>query len=105
MITFSVEQASTMERSIGSFRIPAGSLAVFFVAAILITLAVYDRLVMPLWERRKGTPGFTNLQRIAIGLVLSTLGMAAAAMVEKKRLEVAETVGKPSFTPVNSTAS
>ncbi|KAF2282373.1 hypothetical protein GH714_043835 [Hevea brasiliensis] len=34
MITFSVEQASTMERSIGSFQIPAGSLTVFFVAAI-----------------------------------------------------------------------
>jgi len=57
MITFSVEQASTMERSIGSFQIPAGSLTVFFVAAILITLGVYDRVVMPLWKSWKGKPG------------------------------------------------
>lgn len=57
MITFSVEQASTMERSIGSFQIPAGSLTVFFVLAIMITLAVYDRFIMPLWKKWKGKPG------------------------------------------------
>lgn len=57
MITFSVEQASTMERSIGSFQIPAGSLTFFFVAAILITLAVNDRLIMPFWKKWKGKPG------------------------------------------------
>ncbi|KAH7546406.1 hypothetical protein FEM48_Zijuj01G0197500 [Ziziphus jujuba var. spinosa] len=90
MITFSVEQASTMERSIGSFQIPAGSLTVFFVAAIMISLGVYDRLIMPLWKKWKGQPGFTNLQRIAAGLILSTLGMAAAAASESKRLSVAK---------------
>ncbi|KAK7388703.1 hypothetical protein VNO78_23530 [Psophocarpus tetragonolobus] len=79
MITFSVEQASTMKRNIGSFQIPAGSLTVFFVAAILITLALYDRLIMPLWKKWKGKPGFTNLQRIAIGLLLSVFGMAIAS--------------------------
>lgn len=94
MITFSVQQASTMERTIGHFEIPAGSLTVFFVAAILITLAVYDRLVMPLWKKWKGKPGFTNLQKIAIGLILSTVGMAAAAIAEMKRLSVAKSVGR-----------
>lgn len=93
MITFSVEQASTMERSIGSFQIPAGSLTVFFVAAILITLAIYDRLIMPVWKKWKGKPGFSNIQRIGIGLVLSTFGMAAAALAERKRLSVAKAVG------------
>ncbi|KAM7509395.1 hypothetical protein LguiA_019848 [Lonicera macranthoides] len=98
MITFSVEQASTMERSLGNFQIPAGSLTVFFVAAILITLGVYDRLVMPFWKKWKGKPGFTNLQRIAIGLALSTTGMAAAALVELKRLSVAKSVGRTTTT-------
>uniref|UniRef100_A0A5B7BUR9 Putative Major facilitator superfamily protein isoform 2 n=1 Tax=Davidia involucrata TaxID=16924 RepID=A0A5B7BUR9_DAVIN len=93
MITFSVEQASTMERSIGDFKIPAGSLTVFFVATILITLAVYDRLIMPFWKKWKGKPGFTNLQRISIGLIFSTVGMAAAALAERKRLSVARAVG------------
>lgn len=60
MITFSVEQASTMERSIGSFQIPAGSLTVFFVAAILITLAINDRFIMPLWRKWKGKQGIRN---------------------------------------------
>ncbi|XP_028795222.1 protein NRT1/ PTR FAMILY 6.2 [Neltuma alba] len=92
MITFSVEQASTMERSIGKFQIPAGSLTVFFVAAILITLGCYDRLIMPLWKKWKGKPGFTSLQKIAIGLVLSTLGMTVAAVSETKRLAVAKGV-------------
>lgn len=57
MITFSVEQAATMKRNIGKFQIPAGSLTVFFVAAILITLAVYDRLIMPLSKKWKGQQG------------------------------------------------
>ncbi|KAB2618643.1 protein NRT1/ PTR FAMILY 6.2-like [Pyrus ussuriensis x Pyrus communis] len=90
MITFSVEQASTMERSIRKFQIPAGSLTVFFVLAIMITLAFNDRVIMPLWKKWNGQPGFTNLQRIAIGLVLSTIGMAAAALSERKRLSVAK---------------
>ncbi|KAK7264939.1 hypothetical protein RJT34_32552 [Clitoria ternatea] len=102
MITFSVEQASTMERNIGSFQIPAGSLTVFFVAAILITLAVYDRLIMPLWKKWNGNPGFTNLQRIAIGLVFSILGMAAASVFERKRLSVAKGVrGNQATLPVS----
>ncbi|XP_052181072.1 protein NRT1/ PTR FAMILY 6.2-like isoform X2 [Diospyros lotus] len=98
MITFSVEQASTMQRSIAGFKIPAGCLTVFFVAAILITLAVYDRLIMPLWKKWKAKPGFTSLQRIAIGLVLSILGMAAAAIAEMKRLSVARANGRNTAT-------
>lgn len=61
MITFSVEQASTMERSIGNFQIPEGSLSVCFVAPILITLAVYDRIIMPFWKKWKGKPGIGSI--------------------------------------------
>lgn len=39
------------------------------------------------------TTGFTDLQRMALGLILSTLGMAAAALVEMKRLSVAKSAG------------
>lgn len=38
--------------------------------------------------------GFTSLQKIAIGLVLSTMGMAIAALVDLKRLSVAKSVGR-----------
>lgn len=69
MITFSVQQASTMNRSIGHFQIPSGSFTVFFVAAILMTLAVYDRIIMPLWKKWKGKQGTIFL---ITGLNLST---------------------------------
>nr|GEV35402.1 protein NRT1/ PTR FAMILY 6.2-like [Tanacetum cinerariifolium] len=80
------------------FRIPAGSLTVFFVLAILLTCAVYDSLIIPLWKKWKGTPGFTDLQRMALGLILSTFGMAVAAFVEMKRLSVSKSVGEPTST-------
>ncbi|XP_061362325.1 protein NRT1/ PTR FAMILY 6.2-like [Gastrolobium bilobum] len=102
MITFSVEQASTMERNIGSFQVPPGSLAVFLVGTILITLAVYDRLIMPLWKKWNGKSGFTNLQRIAIGLVFSTFAMTAAYLCERKRLSVAKGVsGNQTTLPIS----
>lgn len=100
MITFSVEQAATMHRSVGSFQIPAGSLTVFFVAAILLTCAFYDCLIIPLWKKWKGTPGFTAFQRIGLGLALSALGMAAAALGEVKRLSVAAKNDIPTTEPL-----
>ncbi|KAJ3671211.1 hypothetical protein LUZ60_008637 [Juncus effusus] len=101
MMTFSVEQATTMERTMGSFQIPAGSLTVFFVGAILITLAVYDRLIMPMCRRFRGTEGFTNLQKIGIGLALSVMGMAAAAITEKRRLSVARSHSASATVPMS----
>ncbi|KAK5773130.1 Nitrate transporter 1.4 -like protein [Gossypium arboreum] len=100
MITFSVEQATTMDRTIGHFQIPAGSLTVFFVGAILISLAVYDRFIIPLCKKWRGEPGFTNLQLIGIGLFLSAMGMAAAAVVEVKRLSVAKKYNETTTLPI-----
>ncbi|KAI7751878.1 hypothetical protein M8C21_002605 [Ambrosia artemisiifolia] len=70
MTTFSVSQATTMDRHVGkSFLIPPASLTVFFVGSILLTVPVYDRLV------------------------LSTLAMVSAALTEIKRLHVAQSHG------------
>ncbi|PWZ04242.1 Protein NRT1/ PTR FAMILY 6.3 [Zea mays] len=84
MTTFSVSQATTMDRRVGgSFQIPAGSLTVFFVGSILLTVPVYDRLVVPVARRVSGNPhGLTPLQRIAVGLALSVVAMAGAALTE-----------------------
>jgi len=102
MTTFSVSQATTMDRHIGSsFEIPAGSLTVFFVGSILLTVPIYDRIVVPVARRLSGNPyGLTPLQRIGIGLVLSVLAMASAALIEVKRLRVARDSGVPEGTPV-----
>ncbi|WMV42075.1 hypothetical protein MTR67_035460 [Solanum verrucosum] len=90
LVTFSVEQASTMERSIGNFRIPAASLTAFFVSAILISLATYDRLIVPFLKKWTTKSGFTSLQKIGIGLFLSCLGMGVASIIEVKRLSIAK---------------
>ncbi|XP_052211242.1 protein NRT1/ PTR FAMILY 6.3-like [Diospyros lotus] len=90
MTTFSVSQATTMDRHIGkSFQIPPASLTVFFVGSILLTVPVYDRVIAPAARRILYNPqGLTPLQRIGVGLVLSILAMVAAALTEIKRLRV-----------------
>ncbi|XP_022154049.1 protein NRT1/ PTR FAMILY 6.3-like [Momordica charantia] len=95
MTTFSVSQATTMDRRIGkSFQIPAASLTVFFVGSILLTVPIYDRLIVPVARKLLKNPqGLTPLQRIGVGLVLSILAMVAAALTELKRLDVASSNG------------
>ncbi|PSS04065.1 Protein NRT1/ PTR FAMILY 6.3 like [Actinidia chinensis var. chinensis] len=95
MTTFSVAQATTMDRHIGrSFQIPAASLTAFFVGSILLTVPVYDRIINPIARKLLNKPqGLTPLQRIGIGLVLSILAMVAAAVTEIKRLHVARSHG------------
>ncbi|GER28029.1 major facilitator superfamily protein [Striga asiatica] len=87
MTTFSVSQAVAMDRRVGpTFEIPAASLTVFFVSAILLTVAIYDRALVPIFRKLLKNPqGLTPLQRIGTGLVLSVLAMAAAALTEVRR--------------------
>ncbi|KAL5551152.1 hypothetical protein UlMin_001328 [Ulmus minor] len=95
MTTFSVSQATTMDRHIGkSFQIPAASLTVFFVGSILLTVPVYDRIIVPIAKKvLKNPQGLTPLQRIGVGLVFSIFAMVAAALTELKRLKVAKSHG------------
>ncbi|KAF5478469.1 hypothetical protein F2P56_005027 [Juglans regia] len=94
MTTFSVSQATTMDRNIGSFEIPAASLTVFFVGSILLTVPIYDRIIVPIAAKvLKNPQGLTPLQRIGVGLVLSIFAMVAAALSELKRLRAARSHG------------
>ncbi|GLJ43903.1 hypothetical protein SUGI_0915210 [Cryptomeria japonica] len=83
--TFSVLQALTMDRHLGShFKIPAASYIVFNLLACAITLGMYENMVVP-WAAAKGIK-ITQLRRIATGMVINIVGMAVAAIVERKRL-------------------
>ncbi|GAU20738.1 hypothetical protein TSUD_231520 [Trifolium subterraneum] len=95
MTTFSVSQATTMDCYIGkSFEIPAASMTVFLIGTILLTVPLYDRFIRPVAKKvLKNSNGFTPLQRIGIGLVLSVLSMVAAALIEIKRLNFARSHG------------
>lgn len=93
MTTFSVQQATTMDRRIigNSFQIPAASLTVFFVGSVLLTVPIYDRVITPIAKKISHNPqGLTPLQRIGVGLVFSIFAMVSAALIEIKRLRMAQ---------------
>ncbi|XVE91424.1 hypothetical protein REPUB_Repub01dG0008400 [Reevesia pubescens] len=92
--TFSVEQAATMNTKLGSMKIPPASLPVFPVVFIMILAPVSDHFIIPFARRvTKTEMGITHLQRIGIGLFLSIIAMAVAALVEIKRKRVATDSG------------
>ncbi|KAK6921585.1 Proton-dependent oligopeptide transporter family [Dillenia turbinata] len=94
MSTMFVEQGMVMDRTIGSFTIPAASLSTFDVISVIIWVPVYDRFLVPIARKFTGKErGFSELQRMGIGLFLSVLCMSAAALVEMERLKLANELG------------
>lgn len=92
--TFSVEQAATMNTKLGSLKVPPASLPIFPVVFIMIIAPIYDHIIIPFARKATKTEmGITHLQRIGIGLVLSIVAMAVAALVEIKRKRVATNSG------------
>ncbi|KAJ8769888.1 hypothetical protein K2173_008970 [Erythroxylum novogranatense] len=93
--TVFTKQGATMDRNIfPGFKIPAASLQFFIGIAILLCVPMYDRIFVPVAQSLTGKPsGITMLQRIGFGMVLSTLSMVTAALVEMKRLETAKEYG------------
>ncbi|KAI4382550.1 hypothetical protein MLD38_008502 [Melastoma candidum] len=88
--TFSIQQASTMDTKIGSFKVPPASLPVFPVLFIMVIAPIYDHFLIPLAKKvTKTEMGISHLKRIGVGLALSVLAMAVAALVEIKRRRVA----------------
>jgi peptide/histidine transporter 3/4 len=85
--TLFVKQGATLDRRLGGFLVPPASLGVFVVLTMLITVALYDRVFVPVARRRTRNPrGITLLQRIGAGLVLQVATMAVTAAVESRRL-------------------
>ncbi|KAK9284879.1 hypothetical protein L1049_024059 [Liquidambar formosana] len=90
MTTFTIEQATYMNRKIGSFVIPSGSFTVFLFISILLFTSLNERVFIPIARKLTHTvQGITSLQRIGTGLILSIAAMVAAATIEKHRREIA----------------
>uniref|UniRef100_A0A2C9UPJ0 Uncharacterized protein n=1 Tax=Manihot esculenta TaxID=3983 RepID=A0A2C9UPJ0_MANES len=86
MTTFTIEQATFMERKLGSLLVPSGSFSAFLIITILLFTSLNERLFVPLARNLTHNPqGLTSLQRIGIGLVFSVAAMVAAAVIEKER--------------------
>ncbi|CAN0876384.1 Protein NRT1/ PTR FAMILY 3.1 [Linum grandiflorum] len=89
--TFSLQQAKSMDRHLTpKFQIPAGSMSVFTMTSMLITIIIYDRIFVPLVRRLTGLDrGITFLHRMGIGFVISILATLVAGFMEVKRKKVA----------------
>ena len=84
MGTLFVLQGNTMDLHMTpSFEIPFASLSLFDTINVIFWVPVYDRVIIPFARKFTGHKnGFTQLQRIAIGLVISIFAMLATATLE-----------------------
>ncbi|KAK2447506.1 protein NRT1/ PTR FAMILY 4.5 [Trifolium repens] len=89
--TFSIMQGYTMDTSFTKhFNIPPASLPIIPIMFLIIIVPLYDRVFVPVVRKFTGIPtGVTHLQRIGVGLVLASISMAVASIVEVKRKRVA----------------
>ena len=90
MTSLAILQALNMDRHLGPhFKIPASSVVVITLISGSISLSLIYGFLYPVWQKLTGRFP-TPLQRIGLGHVLSVLGMASAAVVESKRLNIAQ---------------
>ncbi|CAL4932634.1 unnamed protein product [Urochloa decumbens] len=89
-----VEQGMFMDNRVGSFAIPPASMSIIGVFSILIWVPIYETVLVPLARHFTGKDkGFSQTQRLGIGQALSMLTMVYAALLEMKRLAIAEAKG------------
>ncbi|KAI3966164.1 hypothetical protein MKW92_035381 [Papaver armeniacum] len=87
--TFFIKQAATMNRKMGNFEFPPASIYSVAAIAMLISVVIYDRILVPVLRKVTGNErGISILQRISIGMVLAMVSMMISALVELKRLKV-----------------
>ncbi|CAK9188551.1 unnamed protein product [Ilex paraguariensis] len=91
--SFQIQQARSMDRHFShssSFEIPPASLSIFSMITVLIGIAVYERVFVPIARRFTGNPvGVTCLQRMGIGYAICIVDSIVSALVEVKRKKVA----------------
>ncbi|CAL5094274.1 unnamed protein product [Urochloa decumbens] len=91
--TLFVKQGTTLDRTVGGVRIPAASLGSFITVSMLLSIPLYDRVLVPLARRRTGDPrGITLLQRLGAGCAIQVLVVACAYGVEARRMRVIRSV-------------
>jgi peptide/histidine transporter 3/4 len=92
--TYVVLQATQSDRHLhaggGGFEVPPGSFTIFPMLALTVWIPLYDRLVVPWMKRLTGREeGSTLLQRMGIGMVLSSVAMLISGLVEQRRRDLA----------------
>ncbi|WJX10724.1 hypothetical protein P8452_01411 [Trifolium repens] len=89
--TLFVKQGTTLNTSIGNFKIPPSSLAAFTILTMIITYIIYERFIIKVMQKLTKNPrGITLLQRISIGFIIHIVIMIVACFIENRRLSVAQ---------------
>lgn len=79
-----------MDTHLLGFNVPGPSIPVIPLGVMSVLIPLYDRVFVPFARRITGIPtGIRHLQRVGVGLVLSSVSMAVAGVVETKRKSVA----------------
>ncbi|XP_071700947.1 protein NRT1/ PTR FAMILY 5.6-like [Rutidosis leptorrhynchoides] len=88
--TFFIKQGVLMNRKItDDFVLPPASINILAAFGMIFSVAIYDRLLVPLLRRVTRTErGISILKRIGIGMTFSITTMIISAIVEKKRLTI-----------------
>lgn len=92
MSTMFVLQGNTMDQHMGpKFMIPSASLSLFDTVSVIFWTPVYDLVIVPFARKFTGHPrGFTQLQRMGIGLLISIFSMLVAGILEVVRLGIVQ---------------
>ncbi|GJW10097.1 NRT1/ PTR family 5.6-like protein [Tanacetum coccineum] len=90
--TFFIKQGVVLDRKITrQFILPPASIYGLAACGMIFSVAIYDRILVPLLRRITGTErGINILQRIGIGIVFSITTMIVASIVERKRLNIVQ---------------
>lgn len=90
--TLFLRQGSTLNRNLtSSFKMAPASMQLFSFAACMVAVMAYDQVLVPIARRLTGNErGITLLQRMGVGMFLTALCMAIAAVTEMARLKVAK---------------
>ncbi|KAL7195215.1 hypothetical protein ACSBR1_035435 [Camellia fascicularis] len=91
--TFFIKQSTALNRKITpDFTIPPASIYSLTAIAMIISVTLYEKTLLPLLRRVTGNErGIKILQRVGIGMSFSVVTMVVAALVERKRLKLVET--------------
>lgn len=92
--TLFVKQGTTLDRAVGSFKIPPASLSGFVTLSMLVSVVLYDRFFVKIMQKLTKNPrGITLLQRMTIGMLFHIIIMVIASLTERYRLNLAKEHG------------
>ncbi|KAL6847669.1 hypothetical protein ACP4OV_022457 [Aristida adscensionis] len=86
-----IEQAGAMDNSLSKFKIPPAGISIFEIVGVTAFVFIYRFCIAKPCAKIAREP--TELQRMGVGLLLSTVAMLTSGLVEQQRLRHAATTG------------